>query len=88
MGASVGGTGRVGSVKEMAMEGFTKPRFWISMAAVFGLDAVAFAVLGAALPALSAAVTASLALVTAAALGRKPHHPAPEDGAAGPLQGA
>ena len=71
-----------------AVEGFSTPVFWAAMAAVFGLNAVVFAALGAALPAFAAAVTASLALFTAAVLGRAPTRPVPEDGAGGPLQGA
>ena len=70
------------------MEGFSKPDFWIWMGAVFGVNAVAFAALGAAVPAVFGAVTAFLALLSAALLEREADHAGPSrDGFGGPLQG-
>ncbi|MDQ4070556.1 MAG: hypothetical protein M3203_13955 [Actinomycetota bacterium] len=52
------------------MEGFAKPDFWIWIGIVFGVNAVAAALLGSVVLAVVAAVTAFLAVLTAAVLGR------------------
>ncbi len=54
----------------MVVEGFSKPDFWIWMGIIFGVNAVAAALLGAGVLAVVDAVTAFLALFTAATLGR------------------
>ncbi len=54
----------------MAVEAFAKPDFWIWMGTIFGVNAVAAALLGATVLAIVGAVTAVLAVLTAAVLGR------------------
>ena len=54
----------------IVMEGFSKPDFWIWTGIIFGVNAVAAALLGAVVLAVVGAVTAFLALLTAAVLGR------------------
>ncbi len=52
------------------VEGFSKPDFWIWTGIIFGVNAVAAALLGAVVLAVAGGVTAFLALLTAAVLAR------------------
>lgn len=52
------------------VEGFSKPDFWIGMGIVFGVNAIAAALLGAGVLALVDAVTGFSALLTGAVIGR------------------
>ena len=52
------------------VEGFSKPDFWIWMSGIFGMNAVAAALLGVEVLAIIGAVTAFCALVTAVVVGR------------------
>jgi hypothetical protein len=54
----------------VAVEGFSRPDFWIWMGVIFAVNAIAAAVLGVAVLAVANAVTAFFALLTAALLGR------------------
>ena len=52
------------------MEGFSKPDFWIWMGVIFGLNAIAAALLGAIALAVMGAFTGFSALLTAALIAR------------------
>ena len=52
------------------MEGFSKPDFWIWMGVIFGLNAMAAALLGAGALAVMGAFTGFSALLTAALIAR------------------
>ncbi len=52
------------------MEGFSKPEYWMWMGIVFGVNAVAAALLGVGVVAVVAAVTGFSALLTSAVVAR------------------